>query len=43
MKIGQIFICDGWNRPEGLCESTRESMSAFIMTLAHGGENLYDS
>ncbi len=42
MKIGQTFICDGWNRPDGLCESAWESMSAFVMTLAHGGENLYD-
>ena len=39
---GQVFIADGWQKPEGLCDSAWESMSAFVMTLAHGGENLYD-
>ena len=39
---GQVFIANGWQRPEGLCESAWDSMSAFVMTLAHGGEDLYD-
>ena len=39
---GQVFIADGWQKPEGLCDSAWESMSAFVMTLAHGGANLYD-
>ncbi|WP_027406605.1 TIGR04076 family protein [Anaerovibrio sp. RM50] len=38
----QVFIADGWQRPEGLCESAWESMSPFVMTLAHGGGNFYD-
>lgn len=42
MKLGQIFIADGWKKPEGMCDSAWESMSSFVMTLAHGGENLYD-
>lgn len=42
MEVGQVFISNGWTRPEGLCESAWESMSPFVMTLAHGGENLYD-
>ena len=42
MKVGQIFIANGWEKPANMCESTWESMSAFVMTLAHGGENLYD-
>ena len=41
LREGQTFIANGWQRPEGLCESAWESMSAFVMTLAHGGENLY--
>ena len=41
MKIGQVFIADGWKKPDGLCESAWESMSAFVMTLAHGGEDIY--
>ena len=39
---GQVFIADGWRKPEGLCDSAWESMSAFVMTLACGGENFYD-
>lgn len=42
MKIGQVFIADGWQRPDGFCESAWESISPFVMTLAHGGEDLYD-
>lgn len=42
MEEGQVFIADGWQRPKGLCESAWESMSPFVMTLAHGGESIYD-
>ncbi len=42
MKEGQTFISDGMERPEGLCESAWQSMSAFVMTLACGGEDIYD-
>lgn len=42
LRVGQVFLTNGWKRPEGLCESAWESMSAFVMTLSHGGENLYD-
>ncbi len=42
MKEGQTFIANGWNRPEGFCESAWDSMSAFVMTLSHGGRDLYD-
>ncbi|MBQ2968583.1 MAG: TIGR04076 family protein [Clostridia bacterium] len=42
LKEGQTFITNGWEKPEGLCDSAWESMSPFVMTLAHGGENFYD-
>lgn len=42
MKIEQVFIANGWEKPEGLCNSAWESMSPFVMTLAHGGEDIYD-
>jgi len=42
MKEGQVFITDGWNKPEGMCDSAWETLSPFVMTLAHGGEDLYD-
>ena len=42
MKPGQVFIANGWQKPEGMCDSAWETMSPFVMTLAHGGENFYD-
>ena len=39
---GAMFIANGWQRPEGLCESAWETMSPFVMGLARGAENFYD-
>ena len=39
---GQIFISNGWNKPEGLCDSAWESMSPFVLALSCGGEDIYD-
>ena len=32
MEEGQVFIANGWQRPEGLCESAWETMSPLVMT-----------
>ena len=42
MKEGQIFIANGWEKPNGFCQSAWDIISAFIMTLANGGENFYN-
>ena len=42
MKIGQVFVANGWERPEGLCRTAWECMSPFVMALSHGAEGLYD-
>ena len=42
MEVGQTFIADGWKKPEGFCDSAWETLSPFVMTLAHGGEDFYD-
>ena len=42
MQVGQVFIANGWERPTGLCLSAWESMSPFVMTLTHGGSNIYN-
>ena len=42
LKEGQGFICGGLRGPEGFCDSAGESVSPFVMTLAHGGGNFYD-
>lgn len=42
MEEGQVFIAEGWQKPEGLCESAWQSMSPFVMALACGGGDFYD-
>ena len=42
MQLGQVFIANGWQRPDGMCERAWESMSPFVMTLAYGGEDIYE-
>lgn len=42
MRLGQVFIANGWQKPDGLCQSAWDSMSPFVLALSHGGENLYD-
>lgn len=42
LQVGQVFIADGWQRPEGLCLSAWESMSPFVLALAHGAKGFYD-
>jgi len=42
LREGQMFVANGWQKPEGMCLSAWESMSPFVMTLAHGGGNFYD-
>ena len=39
---GQVWIANGWNQPDSMCTSAWESISPFVMTLAHGGENFYN-
>lgn len=41
MKLGQVFIADGWRQPEGMCDSAWSSISLFVMTLAYGGSDIY--
>ena len=42
MQLGQIFIADGWKKPEGFCDSAWDSISPFVMALACGGEDIYE-
>lgn len=42
MREGQTFVANGWERPAGFCGSAWETVSAFVMALSHGGEDLYD-
>ena len=42
VEEGQVFVANGWERPEGLCLSAWETMSPFVMALAHGATDFYD-
>lgn len=42
VQEGQVWISIDGEKPEGLCDSAWESMSAFVATLAAGGGNFYD-
>lgn len=42
VREGQVFIADGWQRPQNLCLSAWESMSQFVLALSCGGEDIYD-
>lgn len=42
VTAGQSWVCNGWEKPEGFCDSAWETLSPFVMALAHGGENFYD-
>lgn len=42
VQEGQVWIANGWQKPEGFCDSAWDSISPFVMTLAHGGGNFYD-
>ena len=42
LEEGQVFVANGWQRPEGFCVSAWDSLSPFVMALAHGGEDFYD-
>ena len=42
MQLGQVFYADGWQKPEGFCQSAWDTLSPFVMALAHGAEDFYD-
>ena len=42
MAEGQVFIANGWEKPEGFCQSAWDTLSPFVLALSHGGENFYD-
>ena len=42
VNVGDEFISDGWNKPEGFCDSAWESIQQFVRALGCGGANFYD-
>ncbi len=41
IQLGQVFISEDGEKPEGLCDSAWESMAYFVKTLAEGGGDFY--
>ena len=41
MKEGQEFVANGWQRPNGFCDSAWETISPFVMALSHGARDFY--
>ena len=42
IQVGQVFVANGWEKPKGFCDSAWDTISPFVMTLAHGGEDFYN-
>ena len=42
MVEGQVFIANGWEKPEGFCQSAWDTLSPFVLALSHGAEIFYD-
>ena len=35
-KPGQVFLSNGWQKPDGLCDSAWKCMESFVFALSHG-------
>ncbi|MBE6499665.1 MAG: TIGR04076 family protein [Methanobrevibacter thaueri] len=42
VEEGEIYIANGWEKPENFCESAWQSLSPFVLALSYGAEDLYD-
>ena len=42
MREGQVFLANGWQKPQGFCSSAWDSLSPFVLALSHGAEDFYD-
>ena len=41
IRAGQVFVANGWQKPEGFCDSAWSSVSPFVMALSCGAAGLY--
>ncbi len=42
ISIGETFLSEEGQKPNGFCESAWESVAPFVTALANGGGNFYD-
>ncbi len=41
-KPGQQYVSNGWQKPDGLCDSAWKAMESFVFSLSHGSCNFFD-
>ena len=42
LNEGDVFVCEGWERPMGFCSAAWDSVSQFVMALSYGASDIYD-
>lgn len=42
MRLGQCFVVENCEKPEGMCQSAWETLYPFVRELAEGGGNFFD-
>lgn len=42
MRVGEVFVANGWAKPQGFCDSAWDTVSPFVLALAHGASDFYD-
>ena len=42
MHLGQVFVANGWNKPDNFCESAWQTISPFVMALSYGAKDIYN-
>lgn len=42
VEENMVWICDGYNKPEGFCDSAWGSIVEFVRQLGAGGGNFFD-
>ena len=42
VEEGMVWVSEDGEKPRGFCDSAWDSISPFVMSLAHGGSNFYD-
>ncbi len=42
LEEGMVFVCKGWQKPEGFCNSAWDTLSPFVMALTYGAEDIYN-
>ena len=42
VQVGEVYIANGWVKPDGFCNSAWDTISPFVMALSYGAKDLYD-